>query len=40
MAPIQRVVTSGTFSLDGVGGDTTTIGNEIIHYDDWAARGH
>jgi glyoxylase-like metal-dependent hydrolase (beta-lactamase superfamily II) len=21
-------------------GDTTTIGNEIVHYDDWVARGH
>jgi glyoxylase-like metal-dependent hydrolase (beta-lactamase superfamily II) len=21
-------------------GDTTSIGDEIVHYDDWAARGH
>jgi glyoxylase-like metal-dependent hydrolase (beta-lactamase superfamily II) len=21
-------------------GDTTTVGDEIVHYDDWVARGH
>ncbi|MEX3649290.1 MBL fold metallo-hydrolase, partial [Mycolicibacterium porcinum] len=21
-------------------GDTTTIGDEIVHYDEWVARGH
>ncbi|MHC9297510.1 MBL fold metallo-hydrolase, partial [Mycobacterium sp. LTG2003] len=21
-------------------GDTTTIGDEIVHYDDWVKRGH
>jgi hypothetical protein len=48
---IERVVTSGKFELDGgtlpenttvyTGhGDTTRIGDEIIHYDKWVARGH
>ncbi|KWX23977.1 Zn-dependent hydrolase [Mycolicibacterium wolinskyi] len=31
--PGQTVVYTGH-------GDTTTIGNEIVHYDDWVARGH
>lgn len=31
--PAQTVVYTGH-------GDTTTIGDEIVHYDDWVARGH
>jgi hypothetical protein len=60
--PIDRVVTSGTFSLDGgtwdvdnnvwiVGdenevlvhtghGDSTSIGAEAPHLEEWIARGH
>jgi hypothetical protein len=42
---IEHVTTAGVFSLDGQDfdtghGESTTIGAEAPHLDEWVARGH